>query len=110
MDTGDGKGKRREPCRRVGRWWRHGNILSGTKWKVKAMINKTDLLNPNSLENLSEYEKNVVEGAHNAGHSPRFTNAENYHVGALQQFLNPAAIKAAEYGAPGCDSDISDGI
>jgi hypothetical protein len=74
------------------------------------MINKVDLLNPNSLENRSAYEKNVIEGAHNAGHGARYANTESYHVGALQQFLNPAAIKAAEYGEPGGDSDISDGI
>lgn len=74
------------------------------------MINKADLLDPLSYENRSEYEKSVVEGAHNAGHAPRRMNTENSRSGALQQVVNPSAIIAAECDAPGCGSDISDGI
>jgi hypothetical protein len=76
------------------------------------MINKADLLDPLSYENRSEYEKSVVDGAHNAGHSPRRMNTESFrgHAGALQQVVNPSAIMAAECDAPGCGSDISDGI
>jgi hypothetical protein len=74
------------------------------------MINKADLLDPLSYENRSEYEKSVVEGAHNAGHSPRRMNTETSHSGALQQVVNPSAIIAAECDAPGCGSDISDGV
>jgi hypothetical protein len=74
------------------------------------MINKAELLDPVALRNRSDYERNVIEGAHNAGHGPRFANTERYSGGALQQVINPAAIRAAECGAPGCDSDISDGI
>jgi hypothetical protein len=77
------------------------------------MINKADLLDPLSYEKRSEYEKSVVEGAHNAGHAPRRMNTESTrwnHAGALQQVVNPSAIIAAECDAPGCGSDISDGI
>ena len=77
------------------------------------MINKADLLDPLSFENRSEYERSVVEGAHNAGHGPRHMNAESvrwFHAGALHQVVNPSAIIAAECDAPGCGSDISDGV
>jgi hypothetical protein len=75
------------------------------------MINKADLLDPLSYETRSEYEKSVVEGAHNAGHAPRRMNTESTsHYGALQQVVNPSAIRAAECDAPGCGSDISDGV
>jgi hypothetical protein len=77
------------------------------------MINKADLLDPITFEKRTEYEKSVVEGAHNAGHAPRRMNTEDvtrYRSGALQQVINPSAITAAECDAPGCGSDISDGI
>ena len=40
-------------------------------------------------------------------------NAESvrwFHAGALHQVVNPSAIIAAECDAPGCGSDISDGV
>ena len=78
------------------------------------MIHRNDLLYPAALENLSEYEKSLVDGAQNAGNSPRHMNLDKTgaasSAGTLQQIINPAAIRAAECGAPGCDSDISDGI
>lgn len=78
------------------------------------MINKADLLDPLAVEHLSEYERSVVEGAQNAGHGPRNLNTEKIgqknRAGALQQTIIPSAIMAAECGAPGGDSDISDGI
>ena len=76
------------------------------------MIHKTELLDPNALEDRSEYEKNVIDGAQNAGHGPKYLNTESsgrYHSGALQQVVIPSAILAAELDAPGCCSDISDG-
>lgn len=78
------------------------------------MIHKNELLYPICMEGRSDYEKEVIDGAQNAGHSPRFTNDEkisrNNHAGALQQVISMSAIRAAECGAPGCDSDISDGV
>ena len=74
------------------------------------MINRSELLDPTTLDGRSEYEKNVIECAQGAGHGPRYPNTEHTATGALQQVINPGAIQAAECGAPGCDSDISDGI
>ena len=75
------------------------------------MINRLDLLDPGALEDRSEYEKSVVEGAQNAGHGPHCRESgSRIYGGALHQVINPRAIMAAECGAPGCDSDISDGI
>lgn len=78
------------------------------------MISRDELLDPLAVEKMSEQDKKLVEDAQHAGFSPHRTNAEKItpfnHAGALQQTLNPSAIKAAECGAPGCDSDISDGI
>ncbi len=73
------------------------------------MINKLDLLDPNALEKRSKYEREVVEGAHNAGHSPPHIDLDN-STGVICQVLNASAIRAAEFGAPGGDSDISDGV
>jgi hypothetical protein len=76
------------------------------------MIHKTDLLDPNALMDRSEYEKNVIDGAQNAGHGPKHLNTVSSgrsHSGALQQVVIPSAILAAELDAPGCCSDISDG-
>ena len=75
------------------------------------MLNRVDLLDPNAVETRSEYEKKVIEGAQNAGNGPRRLYLGRVSSGALQQFINPAAIKAAGCGcAPGCDCDISDGL
>src|SRR5688572_11307282 len=78
------------------------------------MINKADLLDPSAIDHLSEYERSVVDGAQNAGHGPRHLNlektGEQNFAGSLQQVIIPAAIRAAEYGPPGGNSDISDGI
>src|SRR2546430_2326784 len=70
-------------------------------WQVKAMINRVDLLDPVALDDRSEYEKNVVEGAQNAGHGPRCIGQESvnrHYGGALHQVINPRAIMAAECG------------
>ena len=77
------------------------------------MIHKADLLDPLALRARSEYEMSVIDGAQNVGHGPRTMNNQDissYHSRALQQVINPSAIMAAECDAPGCGSDISDGI
>jgi len=81
--------------------------------EAKNMIHKADLLDPFALGARSEYEMNVIDGAQNVGHGPRTMNNKDissYHSGALQQVINPSAIMAAECDAPGCGSDISDGV
>ena len=76
------------------------------------MINRAELLDPTAYDMRSDYEKSVIEGAHNAGHGPRTLQLGlgASSAGTYQQFINPAAIRAAECSAPGCDSDISDGL
>jgi len=73
------------------------------------MIHRTELLDPTSVDRRSESERRVIDGAQNAGHGPRFQNNEHYPAGAMQQVVNASALKSCEGGAPGCDSDISDG-
>jgi hypothetical protein len=76
---------------------------------VKEIFNKTDLLDPTSLSDRTDREKEVIADAQNAGNSPTVRNADDTG-GVLRQTVNPEAIKADESGAPGGDSDLSGGI
>ncbi|HEX6125995.1 MAG TPA: hypothetical protein VFZ23_11540 [Pyrinomonadaceae bacterium] len=73
------------------------------------MIHRSELLDPTSVDRMTEHDIRVLDGSQNAGHGPRFLNLEHYPAGALQQVVNASAIKACACGGPGCDSDISDG-
>ena len=73
---------------------------------VKETINKTDLLDPASLSDRSDCEKEVIADAQNAGNGPSGRNADDTG-GVLRQTVNPEAIKADESGAPGGDSELS---
>ena len=73
------------------------------------MIHRTELLDPTSVDHMTDREKCVLDGSQNAGHGPRFLNLEHRAAGAMQQVVNASAIKACECDAPGCVSDISDG-
>jgi hypothetical protein len=93
--------------------------------------NKTDMLDPVAENDLSEYEKQVVEDAKNAGNSPQsFGAAGNTtnttgdgkgrgedalsstaaRVGALNRTTVPGEIGAIETDEPGGDSDVSGGV
>lgn len=73
------------------------------------MIHRTDLLDPTSVDHCSDEQRRVIDGAQNAGHGPRHLNVEHSPAGAMQQVVDAHALKACECGAPGGDSDISDG-
>ena len=73
------------------------------------MIHRTELLDPTSVDNLSDPVKRVVDGAQNAGHGPRYLNTEHWASGAMQQVVIPSALIACECGGPGGDSDLSEG-
>lgn len=74
------------------------------------MIDKTELPDPTSVNNLSEREKEIVEDAHDAGNNPEFINTDKNIGGELQQTVNPEAIEADQTGAAGGDSDVSGGV
>jgi len=71
--------------------------------------NKTDLLDPTAESNRSDYEKEVVEDAQNAGNSPKFVNTESDENGILQQTISAEAIKNDETSVADGSSDISGG-
>jgi len=81
---------------------------------MKPKINKSDLLDPASVENLSEDEKQIVADAQSAGKSFGSTDpvAGNEHVtpehstdGVIEQTIDSKAVTS--FGRPGDDSDIS---
>lgn len=74
------------------------------------MIDKTELLDPTSVNDLSKREKEIVEDAQDVGNNPEFINTDRNSEGALQQTVNPEAIKADQTGAAGGDSDFSGGV
>jgi hypothetical protein len=92
--------------------------------------NKADLLDPAAGSDSSEYEKEVVEDARNAGNGSRSTGAAGRtsglnqfgsgrgkdalsttagSVGALNRTVIPGETTSAESEAPGGGSDISGG-
>ncbi|MDQ4121210.1 MAG: hypothetical protein M3209_07175 [Acidobacteriota bacterium] len=94
--------------------------------------NDTDMLDPLAKNRLSDYEKQVVEDAQNAGNSPNSTAAAGNttgasgfntgrggesatgtaasYTGSLNRTVIPGEIASAESDAPGGDSDISGGL
>ena len=74
------------------------------------MIHRTDLLDPTSVDRLPDEQRRVIDGAQNAGHSPRCMNFGRSSSGAMQQVVNASALKACGCGGPGAESDISDGL
>jgi len=71
--------------------------------------NKTEMLDPTAGNDLSDYEKEVVEDAQNAGNSPKVVNEERDEKGVLQQTVSAEAIKAGETSVADGGSDISGG-
>ncbi len=82
------------------------------------MINdKTDLLDPSAKNDLSDFERQVVEDAQNAGKNPESAasgrddddlTAARDTGGIIEQTIDSEAVE--EFGKPGGDSDISGGI
>jgi hypothetical protein len=79
--------------------------------------NKTDLLDQPAKNDLSDYEKEVVENAQNAGKNLESTvpgrndgdlTAEHDTGGIIEQTIDSEAVEGL--GKPGGDSDISGGI
>jgi hypothetical protein len=79
--------------------------------------NKTDLLDPTAESDLSEYEKQVVEDARNAGKNLESTvpgesdgdlTAEHKMGGIIEQTVDSKAVEG--FGKPGGDTDVSGGI
>ena len=82
-----------------------------------ANIDKTDLLDPLSKNDLSNYEKEVVEDAQNAGKGLESTvpGSGDEHVlglhntgGAFEQTINSKAVEG--FGQPGGETDTTGGI
>ena len=72
------------------------------------MIHRKDLLDPNSVDKLTEEERRVLDGAQNAGHGPRHLNTGHSSGGAMEQVILPSALIACG-GGLGSDSDFSEG-
>ena len=79
--------------------------------------NKTDLLDPTAESELSEYEKEVVEDARNAGKNLESTvpgesdndlTADHETGGIIEQTIDSKAVEG--FGQPGGETDISGGI
>lgn len=78
---------------------------------------KTDLLDPLAKNNLSDYEKEALEDAQNAGKNLESTvpgesdgdlTASRATGGIIEQTIDSEAVEG--FGRPGGDSDISGGI
>lgn len=87
------------------------------KDKTDLTLDKADLLDPLAVDNLSDYEREVVADAQNAGKNLESTvpkeggdNLLEGHDtgGIIEQTVNSKAVEG--FGQPGGESDISGGI
>ena len=79
--------------------------------------NKTDLLDPSAESDLSDYKKEVVEDAENAGKGLKSTvpgsgdknlTANHNTGGVIEQTVDSKAVEG--FGQPGGETDVSGGV